>query len=125
MNMRNIKKLFWRNSENATFEVNSAISGKFGLYIGKLLIGELKYSDGKWCYCYSEEFKRQSRYKPLVNFPDVEKIYEAEEDKLWPFFASRLPGAWEVNGNNDTNTVELLQRYGERVITNPYILRLI
>jgi hypothetical protein len=67
--------------------------------------------------------------RPLIDFPDVDKIYESKE--LWQFFLMRIlsPAQAEVEeilkGEHirEDDAVSLLKRFGERTITNPFRLR--
>lgn len=93
-----------------------------------IAIGRLTLNEGTWYFAYSEEFKNQNYLKPLIDFPDVDKVYES--DTLWPFFAIRIPSLKQpkiqkiiekehIDGNNQ---VELLRRFGKKSISNPYLL---
>lgn len=101
----------------------------FALFLGDLLVGELKASGGKWQFEYSEEFKQAPELRPLVEFPDVDKVYE--NDELWQFFTSRIPstlqpeveGVLRKEGIDDDDVVALLKRFGARTISNPFQLK--
>ena len=87
-------------------------------------IGTLSLKNKNWYFEYSDEFKKQKEFKPLTEFPDLNKTYES--DRLWPFFLSRLPGLNNMPENlqkrNKINLAELLKNYGRKTTTNPYIL---
>lgn len=89
-------------------------------------IGYLEFRDDKWTFHYSEWFKSQGKLVPLLEFPDVEKTYYSE--KLWPFFASRIPSKVNrddttCNDNGETlSLADLLEKFGRKTINNPFIL---
>lgn len=116
-------RLFW--SENQQDMVLAADNdASFSINLGKLLVGTLLYSNQMWYFRYSDEFKRQNRILPLVNFPSKDKEYSARE--LWPFFASRIPSNAQLQIDKDKlqdNIVTLLQRFGRKTVANPYELR--
>lgn len=112
--------------ENVETPINE--EAEFTIKFDKLVIGKLNLSDGKWFFEYSNEFKSQDEILPLVDFPDVNKVYESEE--LWPFFLVRIPSTQQpkvkkiidkehIDANNE---VELLKRFGKKTISNPYEL---
>lgn len=122
MSIKEKIKLFWHDSDETNYKAVEGESGRFDLYLNSLLIGTLTYDHGTWKFVYSDEFKHQSGYAPLVNFPDSNQEYVSTQ--LWPFFASRLPGNTQIdNSTNEYGIVELLRKYGKHVITNPYTLR--
>lgn len=115
-------KMIWHDSEETNLSAIKGEKGRFDLKIGELLMGTLLYSDGIWKFVYSEDFKKQNKYAPIVNFPDINSKYESNQ--LWPFFASRIPGMSQLKEANeeDTDIVSLLKKYGQHVIANPYVL---
>lgn len=124
MSIKEKIKLFWHDSEQTNYKAVAGESGRFDLYINKLLVGTLTFQNNKWRFVYSDDFKNQSEYVPLVNFPSINQVYES--DQLWPFFASRLPGSTQLNDSAENSSViELLRKYGQHVITNPYKLQMI
>lgn len=119
--VENIIKLFWHDSDETNLKAVSGKTGKFDLMLGTLHVGTLIYSNDVWKFSYSDEFKQQTSFIPLVNFPSKDKVYES--DQLWPFFASRLPGNAKLESEaSKDDIVTLLQKYGRHVITNPYVL---
>ena len=56
---------------------------EFLLFLGDLLVGILSVTDGKWKFEYSDAFRQESEFRPLVEFPDLNKVYEKEQ--LWQF----------------------------------------
>lgn len=122
MKLNKLMKLFWHDSENTNFKAIESNYGRFDLYLGKLLVGVLIYENGVWKFSYSDAFKNQQEYTPLVNFPSLNQTYVSED--LFPFFASRIPGAAQLEDSKETKTdlLSLLKQYGERVITNSYTL---
>ena len=107
----------------------------FKLLYKNELIGTLRLNDGIWIYEYSEEFKHQlsksDAIRPLTNFSDVTKRYENKE--LWPFFMARIPGINQPQIQevikkehiDETNTVQLLKRFGKESISSPFLLEAI
>lgn len=121
MSIKEKIKLFWHDSDETNYKAVAGESGRFDLYLNRLLIGTLTYQNGLWAFSYSDDFKKQSEYAPLINFPNVDQNYES--DQLWPFFASRLPGNTQLDSTTENmGIVELLRKYGQHVITNPYTL---
>jgi HipA-like protein len=105
------------------------VQAEFSLFLGNLLVGKLSVIDGRWQFVYSEEFKLKDDLRPLVEFPDLDKVYENQE--LWQFFASRIPSmeqpdvevVLENENIAEDDVVALLKRFGKRTITNPFELR--
>ncbi len=120
-------KTFGLSSENSVIEFKENIIS-FNLFFESLLIGELQFKNNKWFFSYSLEFKSQNDFKPLLEFPNIEKQYSTEE--LWPFFAYRIPGLKQpivqekiVKDNIDIDDIPtLLKTFGKQAIFNPFIL---
>jgi HipA-like protein len=101
---------------------------RFILKYGDLLIGTLSVKDGVWTFEYSEQYKRSKEFRPLVEFPDVDKVYESKE--LWQFFASRIPSPEQPEVDeilkreqiSEDDSVALLKRFGTRTVSNPFQL---
>lgn len=120
----------WGSDELEGLYVPEDLTVEFHLFlpIAKLAIGTLMLKNGEWHFSYSEDFKLQTKYKPLVNFPDITKHYSSKQ--LWPFFASRIPGLGqpivqqflEKNKLSEPDEVSLLKEFGKRTISNPYVL---
>ena len=104
-------------------------NGKFELLFENKVIGTLEYKNNKWIFKYSDEYKKEKFMLPLLNFPDVNKIYEFED--LVPFFATRIPNLNQPyhqkkidKNNGDKNSlVSLLKIFGEKSINNPFELK--
>ncbi len=106
----------------------SGEKGKFQLMYGTLLIGILTYENNFWSFNYSEELKQNRQMNPIIDFPDLNKVYTSEQ--LWPFFAARIPAlnqpyqlrkiARARISKNDA--VGLLKLFGKDTITNPFRL---
>ncbi|MCY7357019.1 MAG: HipA N-terminal domain-containing protein [Rudanella sp.] len=102
----------------------------FYLTLKNLEIGRLRWQNDIWTWVYSEAFKSQTYIKPLVTFPTINKVYEAET--LWPFFSSRIPSANQpyVQDVIDrkkidiTNAAAMLKEFGHRTIANPFALQI-
>lgn len=105
------------------------VEAEFLLYLDNLVVGTLKVVDSKWQFEYSDEFKLKSDLRPIVEFPDLGRVYENEE--LWQFFASRIPSMEQPDVERamlkdeieDDDVIALLRRFGRRTITNPFELR--
>jgi HipA-like protein len=126
------KKLFKYLNQHSEghedLETPQDIHAEFILKYKSLTVGFLELHEGIWTFSYSQEFKEQEDLRPIVQFPDKNKIYKNEE--LWPFFTIRIPGLnqpeiqriIESENIDRTNEVELLKRFGEKTISNPYEL---
>ena len=107
----------------------SEVKAEFLLFHGNLLVGTLSLTEGRWRFEYSDEFKLKTDLRPLVEFPDLDKVYENEE--LWQFFVSRIPSTeqpdveevLENENIDETDIVALLKRFGKRTISNPFELK--
>lgn len=112
----------------AEVQTNKTRKASFGLLYNNLPVGVLELNNGIWKFYYAEPFKRQNDIAPLVNFPDVNKVYESKE--LWPFFVSRIPSpnrpsVKEVIDREHIDVRDLavlLSRFGKKTITNPFLL---
>ncbi len=130
-----IKNLFqkltpWSDDDEFLAKLNSETeNGKFQLLFEDSLIGTLEYLDGKWIFKYSDEFKKSQFVLPLIDFPDIEKVYEFDE--LMPFFATRIPNLnqpyheqkLEKLEGDKTSLVSLLKIFGKKSINNPFELK--
>jgi HipA-like protein len=126
-----IKKIInklWKVEGMEFTDAPSESKGLFHLKYGDLLIGILTYEANVWTFEYSDEFRNQSNINPIIDFPDVSKVYKNND--LWPFFASRIPSINQEfqlkkirKANIDSNNaVELLKLFGSETITNPFKL---
>lgn len=105
------------------------VRAKFLLTYGDLPVGTLTVQDSLWQFEYSDEFKR-SDLRPIVEFPEVEKVYQSKD--LWQFFAMRIPSPEQPEVEEilrrehieEDDAVKLLKRFGGRTIANPFELRL-
>lgn len=122
----------WSVDEELMSKINSATEeGMFELLFENNLIGTLKFSDKKWTFQYSDQFKKERFVLPLIDFPDVNKVYEFEE--LMPFFAARIPNLnqpfhdWKLDKHDGDkgSLVSLLKIFGEKSINNPFELKYI
>ncbi|HEU4710222.1 MAG TPA: HipA N-terminal domain-containing protein [Pyrinomonadaceae bacterium] len=110
-------------------EAPPEVRAEFKLYFEDLLVGTLSVADSLWKFEYSSEFKKQDELRPLVDFPDLNKIYESKE--LWQFFVMRIPSPQQAEVEEilkrehirEDDAVSLLKRFGERTIANPFRLR--
>jgi HipA-like protein len=103
---------------------------KFLLTYNDLLVGILTVEDGLWRFEYSDKFRSEVDFRPIVEFPDVNKTYVNED--LWQFFASRIPSTEQPEVEeilkrehvNEDDAVGLLRLFGKRTIANPFELTL-
>ena len=101
---------------------------KFLLTYDDLLVGTLTVEDGLWRFEYSDKFRSADEFRPLVEFPDVNKIYV--NDELWQFFASRIPSTEQPEVEEilrrehveEDDAVGLLRLFGKRTIASPFEL---
>jgi len=124
-----IKKYLWK-VEGMDFSDNiSSKPAKFMLSYNAKVIGVLTWDNSEWIFAYSDEFKQDPFIKPILDFPDINKIYKNKE--LWPFFATRIPSLNQpfhlkklkkANIENN-NTANLLKLFGKKTITNPFHLK--
>lgn len=102
----------------------------FLLVYGELVIGTLSYSEGRWKFEYTEEFKERDDLRPLFRFRDKNEKYEQED--LWQFFMSRIPSAERTDVEevvleeeiDERDLIKLLETFGRRTSANPYELRI-
>ncbi len=130
-----IRKIFnWFNKGDDEFDVHiqppKNEDAKFILKVDGIRMGILYYEQGKWYFKYTDDFKKShaDEYTRITGFPDLSKTYKSEI--LWPFFQIRIPGLkqpaiqeiLEKEKIDKTNEVELLKRFGQKTISNPYEL---
>ncbi|MEZ4773209.1 MAG: hypothetical protein R3D00_08500 [Bacteroidia bacterium] len=126
--LKKLINIIWKaeGQEDILTPINQ--QAKFELRYESLVIGILQLKEGIWTFSYSIEFRNQNKIKPLTDFPDIEKVYQSED--LYPFFIQRIPGlnqpkvkvAIEVENIDKTNEAELLKRFGQYSIANPFRL---
>jgi HipA-like protein len=122
----------WSGDDEFLSKLNSKNeNAKFELLFEDKLVGILEFSEDKWFFEYSKEYKEKQFVLPLINFPDIEKKYEFDE--LMPFFATRIPNLnqpyhekkLEKLEGDKTSLVSLLKIFGEKSINNPFELKFI
>lgn len=127
--LNTIKKLLALGGGHENLITPADIEAEFRLDWRDLNVGCLKLEKGTWTFWYSEEFRDQSDVAPLVDFPNIEKKYVSES--LWPFFSIRIPSLEQpavrrvINEEqlDEKNEVQLLKRFGQNTITNPFSLK--
>lgn len=110
-------------------ETPEGISATFTLQFQELPVGTLRLDNGVWQFRYSPEFRKQTELDPLVPFPDINRTYKSET--LWPFFMARIPGLSQpevrekirAQGLDEHSAVDLLRLFGEKTISNPFVLQ--
>lgn len=128
-----IKKIFnWfsKGEEEVTLNLPKNEKAVFTLKIDNVEVGKLRCDNGLWEFVYSDEFKNEyyQDYKRIAGFPNLDRVYKRET--LWPFFLVRIPGLKqpaikeiiEKEKIDAENEVELLKRFGQKSIANPYEL---
>jgi len=109
--------------------IDRSTDAVFLLFFGELPVLVLSRNPQGWKMFYTREFKAQDKVKPLVPFPDVEKIYLSAE--LWPFFAVRIPSIARPEVGRTVKEEELnyddvaamLSRFGRKSIADPFELK--
>lgn len=126
------KRFFAKNNEPEEAHLPESENATFKLKVDDIIVGTLHCEKGVWEFKYTDEFKQHANeYNRIVGFSDLDKVYKNET--LWPFFQTRIPGLKqpavqeiiEKEKINQTNEVELLKRFGEKTISNPYKLQLV
>jgi HipA-like protein len=110
-------------------EVGPEVRAEFQLFLDSLLVGTLTAADQHWVFRYSDDFKVKDDLRPLVEFPDLNRVYD--NDRLWQFFAGRIPSTEQPDVERllqrkkiaDDDVIELLKLFGKRTVTNPFELR--
>ncbi len=128
--VNNIKKYFAKPEGLEDTYAPKDVNAKFLLMYKNTAVGELTLNDAMWEFKYTPMFKTQKEVLPIVDFPDVNKVYKL--DHLWPFFVSRIPGLGQPEVQNvikrekidKENEFELLKRFGIKSIANPFTLEL-
>jgi len=119
----------WKSEGQEIIQTPQNLSVIFELIYETLTIGSLKLEKGFWTFEYSDDFKSQSDIQLLTDFPDVDKVYKSKE--LLPFFMQRIPSMSQPKVQDvirkekidKTNEAELLKRFGEKSISNPFKLQ--
>lgn len=129
--LRKFLYLFRKDQDENVVRLPENKEAKFILIADNIKIGFLYCEKGEWFFKYSDEFKSQSdKYHRIVGFPDLNKIYNSEV--LWPFFRIRIPGLKQPaiqeilkkENIDEENDIELLKRFGNKTISNPYELEI-
>jgi hypothetical protein len=119
-------KYFKSDEQPEELPTPANIDARFVLTYKDLVLGYLNHSLGIWEFWYAEEFKKQNEIDVLVDFPDKNQKYLSSY--LWPFFAHRIPGLGQpriqaiIEREHIKNEVDLLKRFGQRSISNPFEL---
>ena len=123
-----LKKMLSRQDGREGLRTPKHEEADFLLQDRDLEVGRLWLHDGKWHFEYTDAFRHQNIVSRITNFPCLDKHYESEA--LWPFFAIRIPGLKQPaiqrilrDENIDArNEAQLLKRFGETTIANPFTL---
>lgn len=120
--------LFGKSANKSASDQKSAVRIEFELTYKQFPIGVLAFQNSVWEWTYSDRFRAQDKLVPLIEFPDVNRVYRTEE--LWPFFATRAPSLKrpdilqiiERERIDKNDEVALLKRFGQRTVANPFEL---
>lgn len=120
-----IKSILYKQAKNLVGITQEQDSKKFVLSYNDNPIGYLKHKDNKWIFVYSGWFKSQDSILPLIEFPNSNQIYRSSE--LWSFFSSRIPSSKqpkvkEFNAEGVMSIDELLEKFGQSTVNNPFTL---
>ncbi len=131
--IENLKKILSREGGREYIQPSKEEKADFLLRVRErtghtLDVGRLSLREGTWHFEYTEDFRRQTKIRPIVNFPILDKHYES--DTLWPFFVIRIPGLKqpavqreiEKKELDERNEAQLLKHFGKTSIANPFIL---
>jgi len=130
--MKELLRKIFSKTDDDTKDVslsNSEIeTTRFVLRISNIEIGYLTVENNEWVFMYSNEFKNQDEFNTIPGFSDLNKIYRSQD--LWPFFKIRIPGLKqpmikeiiEKEKLDTKNEVQLLRRFGRKIISDPYLL---
>lgn len=118
----------WRTEDHEGMETPRGETWIFSLKYDELLVGTLTLTGGVWEFSYSPEFQKQREVQPIIDFPDLDRTYRSQS--LWPFFMARIPSlsqpkvqaTIESEGLDKSNAAQLLRRFGEKTISNPFRL---
>lgn len=118
---------FWNEHSQVVKETPVELQIGFILSYKDLTIGFLTHENGIWKFTYSNEYKKQHEFTPLIDFPDKFKTYTNQA--LWPFFTSRIPSLNQPlvqetlkKQQTDPNEASLLKLFGKKTIANPFTL---
>lgn len=126
--IQKLKKYLTPKSHRALKVEDTKKEAHFRLLLESIEVGQLSFNNNSWEFKYSDEFKKITGIKPLADFPDIDKTYNSTT--LWPFFSSRIPSLSrsrvknliEKEGIPSNDLLALLERFGKRTITNPFVL---
>lgn len=93
----------------------------FKVWYKNLLVGTLQKTKYLWRFQYSEDFIKQDKIQPIIEFKNKTHIYYS--NVLFQFFKSRIPSRSNLPKEESTqDELTLLQKYGTRTINNPYVV---
>ena len=101
----------------------------FDLTYRGTVIGHLEATGGEWRFRYSDGFRSNPPCVPFVDLPKSDRICEGR--RVWPCFAVRIPGTGrpavravlDAEGIDPADEAAMLERFGARCLTNPFVLR--
>ena len=126
--IKSILNKLWKTEGQENIATPTDQKAKFVLIYDGSTIGYLTLENGIWKFRYSEEYQKKPIVLPIVDFPNI--MIEYANKNLWPFFSYRIPGLNQPAVKNiikkesidENNEVELLKKFGEYTIYNPYKL---
>lgn len=128
--LKKIKKLILPSKKQPISLEHQETAHLFSLKYQELEMGTLKFLEDEWVFEYTDIFKKQQEISPLIDFPELNKVYRSKI--LWPFFANRIPSLKQPkikayidqNPSEKQNVVKLLELFGEYSVNNPFRLQL-
>ena len=100
----------------------------FSVVLDGLEVGRLRLDGDEWVFSYTDQFRKQKKIKPIVDFPSVQREYRSPD--LWPFFLLRIPSLKQPAVQeflreekvDAPSAAILLRRFGKRSAANPFEL---
>ena len=126
--LKHVWQKWFRGEDERKTSTPKEVVATFALAYRDIPVGVLTLAKGKWRFQYSDEFKKSDSLRPIVEFPDKDRVYETSE--LWPFFFMRIPSlkqaaVEDILKSEDIDSqdeMQLLRRFGRRTVANPFEL---
>lgn len=128
--LKKIKSLLIPEKKQAISLEHQKTAQLFSLKYHELEMGTLQFLGDEWVFEYTSLFKEQTVISPLIDFPELNKVYKSKI--LWPFFSNRIPSLKQPkikayidqNPSEKQNVAKLLELFGEYSVNNPFRLQL-
>jgi len=126
--LETIKKWFKSWSGRSSKRPSETERARFTLAHHGTPIGRLSLDHGTWKFAYSDQFRSAKKLRPLLEFPDVEKVYESPD--LWATFETRIPSTKQPRVREimlskqveEEDTLKLLRLFGQHTASSPFEL---